>query len=166
MGDFYVKCHLIKQPRLSNNFYFNKFNFKSYWFLLFHLPPFHLRVEVWRQRTSLTLPLFIEVPVPIKKLICHVYVCWGIHFVSFYSFSDWIRKVLQQCGIFLFFYIFSDWIRKVIQQCGIFCFSTFFLFGLGRCSNSVVFFCVSTFFLIGLGRCSNSVVIFVFLHFF
>jgi hypothetical protein len=48
--------------------------------------------------------------------------------------------VLQQCGIFLCFYIFSDWFRKVIQQCGIFCFSTGFLFGLGRCSNSVVFF--------------------------
>jgi hypothetical protein len=52
---------------------------------------------------------------------------------------------------FLCFYIFSDWIRKMLQQCGIFCFSTVFLTGLGRCSNSVVFFCVSTFFLIGLG---------------
>ena len=73
---------------------------------------------------------------------------------------------------FLFFYRFSDWIRKVIQQCGIFCVSTFFLIGLGRCSNSEVFFvflhfvrldkegdptvwyflCFSTGFLIGLGR--------------
>jgi hypothetical protein len=40
--------------------------------------------------------------------------------------------VIQQCDIFLFFYRFSDWIRKVLQQCGIFCFSTGFLIGLGR----------------------------------
>ena len=60
--------------------------FKYYYFLHDHIVS--LRGELWAHKASLTLPLFIEVPVQSRgKEKSYISVFRGINFPSFYDFK-------------------------------------------------------------------------------
>ena len=98
-------------------------------------------------KTSLTPPLFIEVPVKSQKSELSCICVRGIDFVSFYDFSIGLWPCSYSVVFFVFlldcgpvptvwYFLFFYWIVARFLQCGIFCFSI----GLWPCSYSVVFF--------------------------
>jgi hypothetical protein len=93
-----------------------------------------LKGEGWVHKTSLTPPLFIEVPVKSQKSELSCICVRGIDFVSFYNFSIglWPCSYSVVCFVFLldcgpvptvWYFLFFYWIVALFLQCGMFYFS-------------------------------------------
>ena len=103
--------------------------------------PHHFIVmEVWVHKTSLTMPPFIEVPVPSHEREWLCISAKVIEFVSFYHFSIGCWKCSDSV---VFFY----WLMEMFRQCGIFLLVVgnvptvwYFSIGCWKCSDRVVFF--------------------------
>ena len=102
-----------------------------------------LRGEVWARKTSLTLPLFIEVPVPSQG---YERWCKCVLVVSIWPLATIFLLDFETVPTVWYFWL----ILELFPQCGI-----FFSIGFWNCSHCVIFF-------VWFWNCSDSVVLFFF----
>ena len=75
--------------------------YTSPWSKHFHDRIIYLWTEDWVQKTSLTMSLFIKVPVPTRRSV--TYLCYEYRFCLFSStFFYWNLEMFRHCGMLCF----------------------------------------------------------------
>ena len=69
-----------------------------------------LRMEACVLNTSLTPPLFIQMPVPIQLSKLHIFVCQGYRFcLCFYNFDIWVWNSTDSVVFFFIFFYYIEY---------------------------------------------------------
>ena len=99
--DYSILCENAVRPVI-----WERWHFTHMWKVLELLHHF-AKKRGWAHKTSLTPPLFIEVPVPSQEIGWSVvYWCFsGIDFASFYDFNIWFKNCTDNVVFFVFYFI-------------------------------------------------------------